>query len=206
MSAISLDCRKMHRHKIATALSSFVLLAGSIITLSACQARAPTYFPDTEFRDLDSWDIDEPKAWSELLSDFREPAIWDTNNNGFTIRVTVAPPASYFMVVRISENPDGSITAQSKQLPPRAKLPLIITPFDVSGSELDDLKKTLADEHFWALTNHHNGVTSDGVEMLLEVNDHGRYHVVHSAAFEQPPMLHITRLLLNLAHLHLPGE
>ena len=181
-------------------------LVANLVIAAPSAALATSYFPSTEFRDLDSWNKHEPAAWSQALSDFHEPSLSKGDNNLFAIRVTVEPAFSYSTVVRVEEQRTGSIAALSKQLPPRVTSPLITMPISVSGSQLNELKAALKEEGFWSLTNRQAAITSDGVDLLLEVYDRGKYHVVYSNGARQHSVLRLTRMLLDLAHLHLPGE
>jgi hypothetical protein len=186
------------------AIVGAAMISISLVIPSAAQATS--YFPANEFHDLDPWNKDESVAWSQLLSDFQEPVVSDGRGHAFVIRVTVAPAFSYSTVVRIDEDRSGSITALSKQLPPRVSSPLITMPVPVDRTELINLQAALKEERFWTLTNHQAAITSDGVDLLLEVYDHGRYHVLYSNGARQKSVLRLTRMLLDLAHLHLPGE
>lgn len=194
------SCGLFGQSVFGIALSVFSLVGAS-------GAQSITYFPASEFHDLASWDKDEPRAWSEALTRFREPSVASADNRAFTMRVTVLPASSNSTVVRITENSSGEVSGLSKQLWVRLTAPLVETPVPVTSSELASLKDTLKDGHFWALTNQEsNFVTSDGVDLLLEVNDHGRYHAVISSGGQRQSVLRLARMMLNLAHLHLPGE
>jgi hypothetical protein len=192
--------------KIATAA---IVIAST--SLAAAADQTVRYFPPSEFRDLDKLSVTEPQMWSRLLSEFEEPSISDPTSTEFTVRLTVLPAFSYSMVVRISEKDDGKVTGVSKQLPPRAKSPLIVTPISLNPNDISDVKKSIADNGFWKLTSRQTAaapgetvVESDGIEFLLEVNDHRRYHAVFTS--QDGSVTRIGKGLLALAHLHLPGE
>jgi hypothetical protein len=49
-------------------------------------------------------------------------------------------------------------------------------------------------------------LSSDGFDVLVEVKDGSRYHLLHTNGFAGGPAIAVARSLLGLAHLHLPGE
>jgi hypothetical protein len=187
-------------------LSAFGIALSLFSSVGHSSAQSIPYFPASEFHDLPPWDKDEAKAWSEILTAFREPGIAAAGDHAFVIRIVVFPAVSNSTVVRLTENDNGKVSGLSKQLWVRLKGSLVEMPISVGGRELASLKSALEQEDFWTLTDQESTVTSDGVDLLLEVNDHGRYHAVISSGAQKKSVVRLARMMLNLAHLHLPGE
>ena len=77
---------------------------------------------------------------------------------------------------------------------------------NIGPSDFLKITKALGAEDFWKLGNVQTGFASDGTQLLLEVNDHGRYHAVYSNGAVEGPLQRLARVVLMPAHLHLPGE
>jgi hypothetical protein len=181
-------------------------LASILIPSASNSAPVADYFPNSAFHGLAAWDAAAPKPWSQLLGDFREPVLFNNRSFRFEIRVVVAPASSYAMLVRISETKDGVITAEMKQMPARTASPLMSQPIQVTTGELSEIKNTLARAHFWSIGNTLPVLSTDGADLLVEVKNGSGYHVVHTNVASGGPTIGITRKVLSLAHLHLPGE
>lgn len=168
-------------------------------------AAANSYFPSSEFRDLEKYNADEPAAWSKYLSLFKEPVLFRDNSSVFVVRLTVAPAFSAGMIIRISEGRNGLIVGVSKDLPRGGSGPTSDS-FPVNAGDLALVKRALATEDFWNLGNHQSVVTTDGMQLLLEVRQGKKYHVVYTNGPVDNPLFRIARTLLDIAHQHFPGE
>lgn len=194
----------LSRRTDAFIVVGWVMLFATLAYCTVASAGPQTYFPSSEFRDLEPWNSDEPRAWGELLSYFREPNISGNDFRGFAMRLTVAPAFSSARVVRIALQQNGQILAVCKQLPPHAKAPIATSALAVNSHQIDEIKTILRDDNFWAAGNRQTVITSDGTSLLLEVNDHGRYHVVYSGIAQKTVVLDVAKALYKIAGLRLP--
>jgi hypothetical protein len=197
--------RKMLRCDVA--LLSAVFLLRSIACAScatvAPAASAQSYFPPTEFRDLEVYNEDESKSWGEYLSAFDEPALFDDETLQFAVRIAVSPAAPGGMIVRFTEGADGKMVGISKRFS-HGTLSPVTTVFAVSKKDLFRIKRAIASEHFWDVGNHQAVVSSDGHSMLLEVKDHKRYHAVYISSLTEGPVLSIGKIMFSIARARLP--
>jgi hypothetical protein len=183
----------------------FGVLIFALIPIGATCAEIRSYFPATEFHDLETYNADEPKAWSDYLSLFGEPILFDDDSSEFAIRLTLAPAFSNGAVIRIFQNKAGLIQGVTKRFL-RTSQTVVASNFDVSQSDLKIIKLAISRERFWALGNKQRVITTDGVPMLLEIKCGSRYHVVYVSDALEGPVLRIAQLLATTGHVHLPGR
>jgi hypothetical protein len=77
--------------------------------------------------------------------------------------------------------------------------------FVVTRTDISKIRQVLSVEHFWSLNNHQQSVTTDGTELLLEVRDGDKYHVVYAGSTLDGPILRIAEVVAGIAHVHLVG-
>ncbi len=194
------------RGRVSRWLGVFIVAFSLSGSVDPSKSQPTQYFPASEFQGLASLDKYEPQIWSETLTQFREPSLAAAADHAFTIRITVFPDLSNSTVVRVTQNSRGEVSGISKQLWIRLTGPLVEVPIAVSTTEFDSLAHALADGHFWALTNQKSNIVGGSIDILLEVNDHGKYHAIISNGSERLIVVYLAREMLKLAHLHLPGE
>jgi len=186
----------------------FALLAGGLVLgflpaqVGCTETRS--YFPRTEFRDLEAYNADEPKAWSNYLSLFKEPILFNDRSVVFAIRVTLAPAFSDGLIIRIQKNRDGSIEGTVKHLARQTQV-LATGTFAANNDDLDAVEAVLNDEKFWLIGNRQTVVTTDGIQLLVEVKEGGRYHVAYTNGPIDTPLWKIAKTMARVAHTSLPG-
>lgn len=181
------------------------------LTASGCEASSERsgislYIPKTEFTDLESYESNLPRLFSDYLKAANEPVIFDDSSVAFAVRLTIQGAFKGGIVVRVEENRNGDAVAQFKRFGP--KRPDNTEPLVEQGeirltkNAIMELRKFVAQQGFWAVTNKQEVIGSDGSYWVVEVKDGQKYHVVYRWWPSGGPVFEIGTALLNLAGAH----
>jgi hypothetical protein len=192
------------RKDMRRVVGSFAFAILCLVPTSYAQG-GTSYFPATEFRDLDIYNVDRPQSWAKYLALFKEPNIYSNKSVRFSIRLTASPAFDDGLVIRISQNGSGHLFGVIKQLR-RSTLTASSSTFHPDDAQLKRIRQALRREDFWNLGNHQTTVTTDGTELLLEVKEGDKYHVVYVGSTLDGPIGRIAKTLTDIAHMKFAGE
>ncbi len=165
--------------------AAMALMASSVV--AACHTVNEdrgeiSYFPPTEFADLDIYDADVPDRFSKYLRGAEESILFDDQAIEFAARLTIISSFEGGIVLLVQKNSDGSTTGRSKRFAQReggiGKL-LESTRVTVSTEELHALRQLAVSADFWSVDNQQELIGSDGSAWVLEVKDGSCYHAVY---------------------------
>ena len=165
---------------------------------------ARDYFPPPVFADLTDYD-EWVKAFAALhLSQMNEPVLLREKAINFALRVTWMSSFQGDAVLRIERKDSGEVLSVFKRYPPGsdpntiAAMPAATAERMITGEGFARLLDKVRDVDFFSLDNKQTTISSDGVECIVEVYDHGRYHAVYRTGYSNP-VRDVARLSASIA-------